>query len=247
MISYILLGIVQGFTEFLPVSSSGHLVVLQRFLSLTGNELEVSIVLHLGTLFSILVFFRRQILAAARNLRLLFLIGIVTVITGVIGIAGKDYFESLFSSTKAVAIAWAFSGVVLLSTGKFMGGQKKSADVKDSILLGFTQGLAIIPGVSRSGITISTLLFAGIDKTWSFVFSFLVSIPVILGAALFDFKKISNIFSVVRLELAAGFLASFVCGMAALWILKRFIDRSRFFYFGFYCLALAVLTFFFVK
>jgi undecaprenyl-diphosphatase len=242
MIEYIILGIVQGITEFLPVSSSGHLAVLGWLFGLSEQSVAISIVMHMGTLVSVLFFFYRDIIEALRNRRTVFLILIVTFITGLIGVLGKDFFESLFTSLTAVAIGWIVTGVILLLTKRFMRNDRKDVNIKDAIILGVTQGIAIIPGVSRSGITISTMLFRGVEKMTCFTFSFLVSIPVIAGASILEAKKINFVFSADPSKLVIGFLCSFVAGLLALWLLKRLIAKAKFHYFAYYCFCLALIA-----
>ncbi len=247
MIKYIILGIVQGFTEFLPVSSSGHLVIAQRILGMSGEELAISVVLHLGTFLALIIFFFKDIIRLLGDLKTLALIILVTLITGIIGIAGKDFFEGLFSSPKLIAVAFAITGAILLFTRKFTAAKRAELNFKDALILGFTQALAIIPGISRSGATISTLLFRRIEWQTCFRFSFLVSLPVILGAALLEARKIDSLIRQDFANLALGFIFSLLCGLAALRILKRVMQQAKFYYFGYYCLLLAGFTLIFIK
>jgi undecaprenyl-diphosphatase len=247
MFKYILLGIIQGLTEFLPVSSSGHLAIAQKMLAMSGEEITISVVLHLGTLAAVVAFFFKYITKLLRNIKLISFLLISTVITGVIGILGRGFFESLFIAPKKVAISFLITGIILLFTRKFMQSKKNKVDLMDAVILGFSQAIAIIPGISRSGITISTLLFRRIDKETCFRFSFMASIPVILGAALSDAKNIDFVIRKDFSNLIAGFIFSLLSGLAALWILKLVIKRARFYYFGYYCLLAAILTFLFVK
>jgi undecaprenyl-diphosphatase len=247
MIEYIILGIVQGITEFLPVSSSGHLAVLGRLFGLSEQSVAISIIMHLGTLLAVLVFFFRDILEALCSKRTVLLILAVTCITGLIGVLGKDFFESLFTSVKAIAIGWIATGVILLLTKRFMHNDRKTIGMKDAMILGVTQGIAIIPGVSRSGITISTMLFRGVEKMTCFTFSFLVSIPAIAGAALLEAKKIHFAFSGNPVQLATGFFCSFAAGLFALWALKQMLAKAKFHYFAYYCFALALITLIWIR
>lgn len=247
MSKYILLGIIQGLTEFLPVSSSGHLVIMQNIFGITENQLAISVVLHLGTVFALIVFFFKDIVQTLRNIKLLLLIIVVSIITGIIGILGKDFFESLFSSVKLVAIALIVTGIMLILTRKFMHAKRNIMGIKDAIILGFTQAIAIIPGISRSGITISTLLFRRIDRETSFKFSFLASIPAIIGATLLEAKKINFALKTDLLNLVVGFIVSLLSGILALWILKLVLQRAKLYYFGYYCIFIAIITLLFIK
>ncbi len=247
MFKYVILGIIQGLTEFFPVSSSAHLVIMQKLLGISGSGVVISIILHLGTLLSLIIFFFRDILKLLRNIKLVSLIIIVTLITGIIGVSGRDFFEGLFSSTRAVAIALLFTGIILILTRKFTAAKRNSLNIKDAIILGFTQGIAIIPGISRSGITISTLLFRKLDKETSFRFSFLVSIPVILGATLLESKNISLTHVLDIKNLIIGFIFSLLTGIFSLWILKRILNKAKLYYFGYYCIFIAIITLLFIK
>jgi undecaprenyl-diphosphatase len=247
MVKYIALGLIQGFTEFLPVSSSGHLAVAQKLWGLTEQSVAIAVIMHLGTLLAVIAYFFKDILKAARDIKMLGMILLVTFITGIIGFTGKDFFEQIFSSVKAIAIGWLISGIILLLTKSFMSSNRAKPNIKDCLILGVTQGIAIIPGVSRSGITLSTLLFRKIEKISSFNFSFLVSIPAVAGAAILEAKKIGFALNGEPKGLIAGFLCSFVSGLFALWLLKKVLDKAKFYYFGYYCIAIAVFTFIFIK
>lgn len=247
MVKYIFLGIVQGLTEFLPVSSSGHLVILQKIFGIDANQIVISVVLHLGTLLAVVIFFWKDILNLLRSPRLLGLVFIVVVITGVIGVVGKDFFEGLFRSAKSVGIAWLFTGLILISTKRLTRLDRDKLKLKDALVLGLTQALAIIPGVSRSGITISTLFYRKIERKLAFTFSFLISIPVILGAAALEARKFEAVPRGDIKNLAAGFIFSFFTGLLALLFLRLVINKAKFHYFGYYCFFMAVVTLLFIK
>lgn len=247
MLKYIILGVVQGATEFFPVSSSGHLVILQRLLGLSGEELALTVILHLGTLLSLIIFFFKDILNLFKNTKLLFLVIFVTIITGVIGLSGKDFFEGLFSSSWLVTAGFIFTGIILILTKKFTQGQRKDLNLIDAILVGITQAVAIIPSVSRSGMTICTLLFRGVDKEASFQFSFLIAIPAILGAALLELKEIHLALNAELSSIAAGFFSSLAAGLFSLWILRSILRKAKLHYFGYYCIFIAVITVLFIR
>jgi len=246
MLKYIALGIIQGLTEFFPVSSSAHLVIAQRLFGITEGEVAISVVLHLGTVLALIIFFFKDILNALRDKKMLLHIAAVTVITGSIGVLGKDFFENLFSRPKFAAIALIFTGLMLFATKKFMEG-RRNLNIKDAVILGFTQAVAIIPGISRSGTTISTLLFRKIERDLAFKFSFLVSIPVILGAALLEAKDINIALNGNYKNLVIGFIFSLLAGLFSLAVLRAILHRAKLHYFGYYCIMIAVLTLVFVK
>lgn len=247
MFDHIILGIVQGLTEFLPVSSSGHLLILEKVLGVSENQLAISIILHLGTAFSLIVFFFKDLLGLLKNFKLLAALFLVTVITALIGLIGKDFFENLFVSPKPVAISLAITGLILISTKKLKLGKKENLNFEDAFILGLTQSIAIIPGISRSGITVATLLYRKISPASSFRFSFLAAIPVILGATIFEARKINLALKEDFLFLFIGFWASFFSGLIALRILKLVLDKAKLYYFGYYCIIIAVISLIFLK
>lgn len=247
MIEYIILGIVQGLTEFLPVSSSGHLVILERVFGISTGQVTTSVILHLGTLLALCIFFFKDILGLFRHPRALWLIFIVTFITGIIGVSGKGFFEELFSLPKFVALSWIVTGIILILTSKFMQAKRHRVTLKDAFILGAAQGIAIIPGISRAGVTISTLLFRGVDRETSFHFSFLASIPAILGAAIVESRDINFVFQGEPKYFIAGFLFSLLAGLASLRILHTVIRKAKLHYFGYYCFLIAIITLLFIK
>ena len=247
MFKYILLGIVQGATEFIPVSSSAHLIFIEKFFKMDTASLALPVVLHLGTVCSLLVFFYRDIIKALRSASTLFFIIVVTVITGTIGILGKHFFEALFSSVRCAAAALLVTGIILLATKRARSGSRDMLGIIDVLILGLTQGLAIIPGISRSGITISTLLFRKIDKETCFKFSFLAGIPAIMGAALLEAGSIHAALNGQVRGFAVGFIVSFIVGLVALWLLRSLVVRAKLYYFGYYCFIVGILILLFAR
>lgn len=247
MLKYIILGITQGLTEFLPVSSTAHLVILQKLFGMARQEVVVTIVLHLGTVLSLLIFFFKDIINLFKNIKLLFFIFSATVITGIIGISGKSFFEEFFSSPKFIAIALIFTGTILILTRNISDIKRKALNMRDALIFGAVQGIAIIPGISRSGMTISSLLFRKVDRDLSFRFSCLASIPAILGAVVVESRDINLALRVDLKSFTVGFILSFLFGILSLRLLKIVLHRARFHYFGYYCIFIAVLTLLFVK
>ena len=246
---FVFLGIIQGLTEFLPVSSSGHLVFAQKILAIDSLQLLIIATCHMGTLFALFVFFFKDLLDLFKQPRLLGYILLVTVITGVIGILGRDFFESLFASTKAVGLSLFITGLVLIFTSRFLKGNRKSESLnkKDAIFLGLMQSFSIIPGISRSGMTISALLFRKVEKETAFRFSFLAGIPAIAAAFFLEAKDI-DLSSLTEIGgLLNCFIFSFLSGLIALVILKRILIKAKFHYFGYYCILLSILSFLLIK
>ena len=243
LIKYLILGLVQGLTEFLPISSSGHLVIFQNYLNLGANRYLIDLILHAGTLLAVIVFFFKDIkkLIRQRNLKILVYIAIATVITGICGVAGNKFFKMLFDSATLVCFMLIVNGVILLFTGKFLNGKRDFSDLNttDALWLGISQSLAIIPGLSRSGLTISAMLFKGIKKESAFRLSFLASIPAISGALIYELKGLTCLTLDITGYALLGTLVAFISGLFALKILYLIIQRAKLTFFGYYCLVAA--------
>jgi undecaprenyl-diphosphatase len=247
---YLFLGLVQGLTEFLPVSSSGHLVIFQTLLGMK-EIIAFDTILHLATALALIVYFWKDILGLLRitnpeSRKTLMLLLVATVITGVIGVCFKDYFESLFSSVAAVGAFLMLTGVVILLGERIgKGGRKlEQLNMWDAVLIGLAQGAAIAPGLSRSGTTISAALARNFDRSLAARFSFLLAIPTILGAGLLQSKAIfkAGTLGIGLWPLALGFLAAFFSGLLAIRFLLELIRRTRLNYFAYYCLALGLIV-----
>ncbi|MBN2097480.1 MAG: undecaprenyl-diphosphate phosphatase, partial [Candidatus Omnitrophica bacterium] len=245
---YIFLGLVQGLTEFLPVSSSAHLVLLQNLLQVRENQLLLDIVLHLGTLSAVILFLFKE-LKYLLKLRIITFLFLATALTAVIVILGADYFEGLFNSTQTLILPLVLTGLILISTKNFSKGKRMLANLRllDAICLGLAQGLSVIPGLSRSGLTISCLIRRNVEKETAVKFSLLASIPAIIGAVVFKFKDFSQLGLGQWKYLGVGFLAAFFSGILALQILLLVIRRAQFHLFGYYCIFLALILFAFFR
>lgn len=263
----LLLGIVQGLTEFLPVSSSGHLVLAQAALGdsffAADNAVLFDLVLHLGTLLPVLVFYRHELVAMLRSplaepklantgsvlawlkgnpdrwLATLVVAG--TVPTGLMGVLLKDFFESLFHSVYPVAGALLVTAAVLVGT-RFVADRAASPPkgVGTALLVGVAQGLAITPGISRSGSTIAAGLFLGLDRESAARFSFLLSIPAILGALVLQAKDGVPVDSIDWMAVFVGFVGAAVSGYAALVFLVALVKRGGLHRFAWYLVPAAV-------
>lgn len=254
----ILLGILQGATEFLPVSSSGHLVLAQQVLGLREPELAFDILLHLGTLLAILLFLRREIAEVLGSLfrrdpeeqiepwgrRDLLLMAVSTVPTGIIGYAFHDAVEKGVS-VRGVGIAYlVLTGILLISNLRFRHKMDPDRiDLWEAFAIGIVQGMAVLPGLSRSGSTISLALVLGIGASRSAKYSFFISIPAILGAAALQLHKGGSALPPV-LPSALGFLLSLVVGYIALTLVERLVTRGKFLRFAPYTFLLAVFCFY---
>jgi undecaprenyl-diphosphatase len=241
LIEAFILAVVQGLTEWLPVSSSGHLVIFQHFLGL-NPPLIFDLMLHVGTLAVVLVVFRQDIIdilkaLARRDIRsddgkLAIYIVVGSIPIAVVGVTLRDTIEQLFSNILAVGVALIVTAAILFVSEKREGNKK--IGTLDSLIVGLAQAAALIPGISRSGTTISTGLLRKIDKQTAFKFSFLLSAPAILGATIFELKDLAT----TNLDLAPivlGTIVSMVVGYISLKILQRIVMSQKFHLFAYYC------------
>ena len=248
MLDAILWGLIQGLTEFLPISSSGHLVLVPALLERDGPDLATSAVLHLGTLAAVLVYFRAEVMEVLRltdkGKQLLKLVAIGTIPAAVIGFALRDQFEELNSRPRGVAVALLITGLVLVATRFIPRGNRDVEDskVSDAVALGFGQALALIPGVSRSGSTIATALTRRFDREAAARYSFLLGIPAIAGAGLLEFVDLAGSEGGVSGATWVGVLVAAVSGYAAIALLLRLIGRVGLAPFGLYCIGFGAVA-----
>ncbi|MBU0896515.1 MAG: undecaprenyl-diphosphate phosphatase [Candidatus Omnitrophica bacterium] len=239
---FLFFGVIQGLTEFLPVSSSGHLYFLKRVLGLNEDLLSFFIFLHLATLFAMLLFFSKEIQSAVLKKKLLLYIFIITGISGFFGLIIKYFFSSFFDDKYLLSFCFFINAVILLSARRVRQKRdSQSITLKDSFILGILQGVSIFPGISRSGITITGLLRRGLDARQAFNLSFLMAIPVILLAFFAEFKELSSC-SLKPSYLISGFICAFFCGMLALKILKKILISGKFHNFGYYGLIVFIIS-----
>ncbi len=253
-----ILGLVQGLTEFLPVSSSGHLVLFQRWLPHPGDPIAFDLVLHLGTLVPVLGIFRRDVqmilndvlrgegpMMSRPGARLGLCVVAGSVPTAIIGLALKDVFEQLFSHPTAVGVAFGVTGLVLLATRwapkPLPVAEGGAMSVWKALVVGTVQGLAITPGISRSGSTIAAAMFLGVDRELAARFSFLLSVPAIGGAFLLSLRKLEPA-DMDFLPLAVGFVVAAISGWGALLVLLRLVRTGDFSRFAWYLLPLSVFA-----
>jgi undecaprenyl-diphosphatase len=266
----IVLGVVQGITEFLPVSSSGHLVLGEFLLKVRFDDISFEVFVHLGTFFSVVLVFRRTIVSILRALwlqitsvvrggassdtvnledaRLFWLILAGSVPAGVAGLLLKSQIERAFASATLVAMMLLVTGAILLLT-MFFKTPRKQMNLPDALAVGVAQALAILPGISRSGATISAGIFRGVDRSKAAEYSFLLSLPAILGASLIELKEmLGHAGSRGSLWVyLAGALTAFGVGYVAIRFLLSVIRKGKFQYFGCYCLAVGTFFLIFLK
>ena len=248
-IEAVILGVTQGLTEFLPISSSGHLVIMQHLLKIQINGNEFEVLVHLGTLASIIVVFFSDLKALIFNIKLkqnrLYLLYLLftSIPAALAGILFQDHFKLFFDNHYLVGKALMFTGVILILSYFFKTNNKK-INILSSIAIGFVQALAIIPGISRSGMTISFALLLGINAKDAAKFSFLMAIPVIGGAGLLTLLDSYDNFSVPVIQGFAALTSSFLVGIFALKWLLNWLGKGKFHYFGFYCCLVSILILF---
>ena len=251
----IILGIVQGLTEFIPVSSSGHLVLFHEVMNAQEAGLMFDVALHIGTLLALVIYFWPDIRNIVRGFfagkeqerRMVWLLMIATVPAVIAGLLLESAAETTFRSAGLVMITLGLFGVVMLLSEKY--AQKLSQNsvekitLRQATIIGLSQAIAVVPGVSRSGVTISAGLFAGLDRTAAARFSFLLAIPVIFGAAvkvmLFD-GGLSSIGD-NPLSFGLGFLAAFISGLLAIRFLLRYVAKHSIAVFAYYRFAVAAI------
>ena len=270
LLEAIFLGTLQGLTEFLPVSSSGHLVLAQQFLGLKEPLVFFDVMLHVGTLAAVLVAYRGAIgrlavggvsaladtvfywkpvatLNTSAELRFIWLILLGSIPTGIIAVLFKTQLESFFDKVHIVSIMLIFTGIIL-QLPRFRpkntdGTNSSNSEVKTwhAPLIGIAQGCAITPGISRSGTTISLALFLGIPAKIAAEYSFLLSIPAILGAVALKISDIENTEIPLHI-IGTGMLTAFIVGYIALRFLLVVLNRGKFSLFSYYCVALGIVS-----
>ena len=275
IIKHIILGMVQGLSEFLPISSSGHIKLFQHIFGYSGEEnLFVSVMLHLGTLVAVLIVYRKLILEmiveAFRTIKELFtgkfsfnnmnstrrMLVMIVLATAMLGImiiplgkhSLKDYIEMLNGCQSILPLGFAFlvTGVILILTfylNKKRESFRDDATVKDALIIGGAQCIATISGISRSGSTMASGLLCGLSREYMVKFSFIMSIPAILAAALSDVKDaIQGDINVEMIPLLCGIVSAMVFGILAIKLIEWLIRKDRYSLFGYYCLALGLFV-----
>ncbi len=268
--SAIILGIVQGVAEFLPISSSGHLAVLQNLFDLSAGEdhLFFDVLLHLGTLISICVCYWGDIVAMVREVFIvlrggrradgtpvqghlgaarLFLMIVVGTLPLFLVLPINDKVEELYYITPFIGAALLLTGCMLFVSDKMAPGTRTERNMRfrDALTIGLCQCVATIPGLSRSGATITAGIATGLDRTFAMKYSFLLSLPAVLGANLLSFIKAIGEESIEASLIPAyllGMLAAMLSGIAAISLMKLIAKKSKFGWFAYYCWGAGVLT-----
>jgi len=252
----IFLGILQGLTEFLPISSSGHLVIFQKIFDFSTPPIAFDALAHLGTLVALLVFFWKDIKKIFQNLKekirtkkrgkninLLFSLIIGTIPIVIWGLLLKEKIDIIFDSLLLVGISFLFTAIILFITTFVKKHKKELGEIKflDAVIIGIFQAFSILPGLSRSGVTISSSLFQGFKKEAAFKFSFFLGMIAILGANLLQIPEVSNFSQKELLCGFLGFLFSAIVGFFALKWLQKIVIKGKLHYFGIYCSILGLI------
>ena len=268
--SAILLGIVQGVAEFLPISSSGHLAILQNLFALSAGEdhLFFDVLLHLGTLISICVCYWGDIVAMVREVFIvlrggrradgtpvqgnlgaarLFMMIVVGTLPLFLVLPINDKVEELYYITPFIGVALLLTGCMLFVSDKMTPGKRteKNMRFRDALVIGLCQCVATLPGLSRSGTTITAGIATGLDRTFAMKYSFLLSLPAVLGANLLSFIKAIGSESIEASLIPAyliGMLAAMLSGIAAISLMKLIAKKSKFGWFAYYCWGAGLLT-----
>jgi undecaprenyl-diphosphatase len=267
IISAIILGAVQGISEFLPISSSGHLVIVPHLLGVeTGLAFDV--ILHVGTLVAIFTFFWKDIINIIKGFivsiinltegfdkfkdglrrvpeeRFAWLILIATIPTGIIGLLFNNVVETIFRGTVFVGLFLIITGIILYYSERHSSGNitEKDMSFKQAITIGICQGIAVLPGISRSGATIASGLCLGLNREYAARYSFLLSVPAVVGAAVFKVKDLA-IIDATTTVLVAGFLSSVIFGYLSIKLLMKMIEGWSLYIFAYYFWIVVLLTF----
>jgi len=265
--SLILLGLIQGLTEFFPVSSSGHLVIAKYFLKLNLPGAAFEAFVHFGTVLAVIVLFRKDIkelvisffgsiykLSQGENIlnifknnsssKLAWFLVISTIPAAIIGYTFSSYFEILFSKPIIASFMLIITGALLwFGDKKYLGGNKNISEItyKDAIIIGIAQALAIFPGISRSGLTVIAGLSRNLDREFAARYSFILSVPIILGASIFKIRDISSLNINLNILMLSG-LVSAISSYGAMKIFVAILKNRKIYFFSYYLWIISGLT-----
>jgi undecaprenyl-diphosphatase len=252
----LILGIVQGLTEFIPVSSSGHLVLLHDWLGVTQSGLAFDVALHGGTLLALILFFRKDLASITKSAfqggpqrRLAMVLAAATIPAVIAGFFLDDLAETTFRSTRLVAVNLIVVAILMMAAERYYKKhaaktQLDKVSPKQGLAIGVAQALAIVPGTSRSGITISTGLFAGLDRLAATRFSFLLGIPIMFGAILkiFVLDGGASQVSAQPALFAVGITTAFLSGLWAIAFMLKYLAKHTLDIFAYYRIGLGILV-----
>jgi undecaprenyl-diphosphatase len=255
LVQAFILGLIQGLTEFIPVSSSGHLVIAHHALGVFDNGLAFDVALHAGTLIALIAYFWKDLIVYAKALfiksketRLTWLLIAATIPAAIIGFLLESSAESVFRSGRLVGMTMLIFGLIMIGAEEYYKRRKQHTELeeittKQAMTMGFTQAIAVIPGVSRSGSTITAGLFAGLDRVAATRFSFLLGIPITAGAVLKVFTEpgIMEQFQQEKAAVIVGVLTALVSSLFAIRFMLRFLSKHGLYIFGYYRIVLGLM------
>ena len=247
---YIFLGFLQGITEFLPISSSGHLFLAKKLLNTEELSLSFVLLVHLATFFSVLLFFFKDIkqllFTFLKQPLLLFKLLVSLTPTLIVGLFFKSFVEQSFEKS-LISLGFLFSGLLLFSLFFIKYGKKELREIGflQAFLIGAMQALAVLPGFSRSALTITTGLYCGLSTRSAVFFSFLISLPVIAGSSLIDFLSRTSPFftNTKNIDLGLAFLTAFITGVLSLFVVLKSTQSHKLKFFSFYLIPLSLFVF----
>jgi undecaprenyl-diphosphatase len=244
----IILGIIQGLTEFLPISSSGHLVLFQKIFGINEPTLIFDTMVHVGTLAAVVTVLWKEIFSLLKKpfQKLTWLLIAGTIPTGIIGVVFKDSFEAMYKTGSTLGFEFIATGLIILFAERLNSGRKgiRETSYLDAAFVGIMQGAAIMPALSRSGLTISGALLRDLDREFAAKFSFLLSIPAILGAAVFQVKDILDAGggTVFTVPVVAGTIAAAIAGYFSVRFMIVLIKKGSMKLFSYYVFAIGALV-----
>lgn len=260
-----IIGLVQGLTEFLPVSSSAHLIFVQQALGLSDVGLAFDVLMHVGTLVAVVIYFHTDIINMIKGFflslidlkegnfipeikkdpykKLAWLTILATIPVGVVGVLFNDAVEAMFTGLTVPAFLLLITGCLLYVSQRMNSGRidVRNFSIKEALIMGCGQAIAVLPGLSRSGTTIASGLFAGLDKEFAAKFSFILSIPAILGAAVFQLKDLSG-GSIEIGACIAGFIVAVISGYFAISFLLKIVRERSLDIFAYYCWIVGIIV-----
>ncbi len=264
---YLYLALLQGLTEFLPVSSSGHLVFYQKVFGFQEPLLCFDIILHLATTLSVIIFLKNDLkkifietfvslkqvingksFVSVWQEHAMFRLGVfvfVAILPAVLfGLMFSDMIEKMFGSLKLVGVTFILTGTILFLT-KFVGkNNRKDFRLKDALFIGLAQAISIIPGISRSGSTIACGMFRGLDKNLAARFSFILAVPTIIAAGIYKLMHGIGEINISIVVLGVSFFIAFLSGYVSLFFLSKMIAKAKFHYFAYYCWLMGCISIF---
>lgn len=256
----IILGLVQGLTEFLPVSSSGHLVLTQELMGVEDKGVTFEILVHFGTLLSVIIYFWKRLWGLflailppfheerKEDRKMIGYLAIASVPAAIVGFSPlKDYFEGAYDKPALVGLLLVLTGAILFLPRLIKKKGEQEIGTKSAIAMGLGQALAILPGVSRSGSTIVSGMLSGAKSSAAAEFSFLMAIPAIAAASVLQLKDLASLETDLLGPYIAGAVVAFVSGLIAIYTVLAAIRRGKFEYFGVYCLLAGIIAFFYFR